>query len=266
MILKDKVIMVSGVGAGLGVKIAINAAKEGARVVGISCRTPSFLDQAEQMILAVAPECQVVKVKADLTSIEDGEAFAAAVLAVGGRIDALINSGRYSGDKQKSWDDNVLTTDFSDWDVQFNVNCVGFLKMSRAVLPQMRKQGGGAIVMVNTNAARAGGPGTVHGYAASKAALMNATQALARVVGPDNIRVNSIFPSWMWNEPVINSIKAHPEMGTLEEVYDMVAAGTALKRVMTDDEVSLSALFLASDYSVAMAGAMLDTNGGEWMP
>lgn len=266
MILKDKVVMVSGIGAGLGSKIAINAAREGSRVVGISCRTPSFLDDIEKRIHQVAPDCKVVKVKADLTSIQDGEAFAAAVTEEGGRIDALINSGRYSGDKQKSWDDNILTTDFSDWEIQFNVNCIGFLKMSRAVLPQMRKQGGGSIVMVNTNAARAGGPGTVHGYAASKAALMNASQALARVVGPDNIRVNSIFPSWMWNEPVIESIKAHPEMGTLDDVYKHVAAGTALKRVMTDDEVSLAALFLASDYSVSMAGAMLDTNGGEWMP
>lgn len=266
MILKDKVVMVSAIGAGLGSKIAINAARNGARVVGISCRTPATLDRVEGLIHEVAPDCQVVKAKADLTLEEEGKAFAAAVVAAGGRIDALINSGRYSDDKQKSWDDNILTTDFSDWEVQFSVNCIGFLKMSRAVLPQMREQGGGSIVMVNTNAARAGGPGTVHGYAASKAALMNASQALARVVGPDNIRVNSIFPSWMWNEPVIESIKEHPEMGTLDEVYAQVAEGTALKRVMTDDDVSLAALFLASDYSVSMTGAMLDTNGGEWMP
>jgi NAD(P)-dependent dehydrogenase (short-subunit alcohol dehydrogenase family) len=266
VILKDKVVMVSGIGRGLGIKIALNAAREGARVVGVSCRTPAMLDEAQARIREVAPGCRVIKVKADLTSIADGEAFAAAVTAEGGRIDALINSGRFSGDQQKSWDDNILTTDFSDWEPQFAVNCVGFLKMSRAVVPQMRKQGGGSIVMVNTNAARAGGPGTVHGYAASKAALMNASQALARVVGPDNIRVNSIFPSWMWNEPVIDSIKKHPEMGTLDQVYKAVAAGTALKRVMTDDEVSLAALFLASDYSVSMTGAMLDTNGGEWMP
>lgn len=266
MILKDKVVMVSGVGAGLGSKIAINAAKNGAKVVGIACRRMSVLDEIEASMLEAAPQCKVVKFTADLTSESDGEAFVEAVVAEGGRVDALINSGRYSGSGQKSWEDNILTTDFSEWLDQFNVNCIGFLKMSRAVLPQMRKQGGGSIVMVNTNAARAGGPGTVHGYAASKAALMNASQALARVVGPDNVRVNSIFPSWMWNQPVIDSIEAHPEMGTLDEVYKHVAEGTALKRVMTDDEVSLSALFLASDYSVAMTGAMLDTNGGEWMP
>lgn len=266
MILKDKVVMVSGVGAGLGSKIAINAAREGAKLVGISCRTVPFLDDLEHQIKEAAPSCRVVKVKGDLTSEADAQAFAQAVIAAGGRIDALINSGRYSGDKQKSWDDNILTTDFSDWVPQFEVNCIGFLKMARTVIPQMRKQGGGSIVMVNTNAARAGGPGTVHGYAASKAALMNASQALARVAGPDNIRVNSIFPSWMWNQPVIDSIKAHPEMGTLDDVYAHVAQGTALKRVMTDGEVSLAALFLASDYSVAMTGALLDTNGGEWMP
>lgn len=266
MILKDKVIMVSGIGAGLGSKIALTAAKEGAKLVGISCRTPAFLDKIEGQIRELAPKCKVVKKKADLTSEPDGQAFTAAVLEQADRIDALINSGRFSGTEQKSWEDNILTTDFSEWVPQFEVNCIGFLKMSRCVLPQMRKQGGGSIVMVNTNAARAGGPGTVHGYAASKAALMNATQALARVVGPDNIRVNSIFPSWMWNEPVIESIKQHPKMGTLDEVYKYVAEGTALKRVMTDDEVALVTMFLASDYSVAMTGAKLDTNGGEWMP
>src|SRR5271167_264626 len=95
MILKDKVVMVAGIGPGLGVKVAINAAREGARVVGISCRTPAFLDEAEERIHAVAPNCKVVKAKADLVSEPEGQAFAAAVAAAAGRIDALVNSGRY---------------------------------------------------------------------------------------------------------------------------------------------------------------------------
>jgi NAD(P)-dependent dehydrogenase (short-subunit alcohol dehydrogenase family) len=263
MILKDKVVMVAGIGPGLGVKVAINVAREGARVVGISCRTPAFLDEAEKRIHAVAPDCKVVKAKADLSSEPEGQAFAAAVVAAAGRIDALVNSGRYGG---KSWNDDVLTTDFEDWPYHFEVNTIGMLKMARAVVPQMRAQGGGSIVMINTNAAKTLAPGNVGGYAASKAALMNATRNFARAVGPFNIRVNSMHPSWMWNEPVIKSIEDNPQMGTLEDVYKQVAAGTALKRVMTDDEVSLAALFLASDYSVSMTGASLDTNGGEWMP
>lgn len=263
MILTDKVVMVAGIGPGLGVKIAINAAREGARVVGVSCRTPAMLDEAEQRIHAVAPGCRVVKAKADLTSEPEGQAFAAAVVAEAGRIDALVNSGRFGG---RSWNDEILTTDFEDWATHFEVNTIGMIKMARAVVPQMRSQGGGSIVMVNTNAAKTLAPGNVSGYGASKAALVNATRNLARAVGPDNIRINSIHPSWMWNEPVIQSIKDNPHMGTLEEVYAQVAKGTALKRVMTDDEVSLAALFLASDYSVSMTGASLDTNGGEWMP
>jgi NAD(P)-dependent dehydrogenase (short-subunit alcohol dehydrogenase family) len=263
MILKDKTVMVAGIGPGLGVKLAINAAREGARVVGISCRTPAMLDDAERRIRAVAPACDVVKVKADLCSFEDGEAFAGAVIARSGRIDALLNSGRYGG----TWNDDILTTDFKDWEVHFAVNTIGMLKMARAVIPQMKAQGGGSIVMINTNAAKTVGPGKVAGYGASKAALMNATRSLAKAVGPDNIRVNSIHPSWMWNEPVIKSLEAAESMmGSKEEVYKRVAEGTALKRVMTDDEVALAALFLASDYSVSMTGASLDTNGGEWMP
>lgn len=265
MILKDKVVMVAGIGPGLGVKVAINAAREGARAVGISCRTPSFLDEAEKRIHAVAPDCVVVKSKADLASEPEGDAFAQKVVDSAGRIDALVNSGRYGG---KNWADNILETNFDDWTYALEVNCMGMIKQARAVLPHMRKSGGGSIVMINTNSAKtlAPGNGNVCGYAMSKAALTNATRNLARAVGPDNIRVNSIYPSWMWNEPVIESIKNDPSMGTLDEVYAAVAAGTALKRVMTDDEVSLAALFLASDYSVSMTGCQLDTCGGEWMP
>jgi len=265
MILKDKVVMVAGIGPGLGFRTALNAAIEGASTVGISCRTPSYLDEAEAKILEAAPNCKVVKAKADLASEPEGEAFAAKVFEAAGRIDALINSGRYGG---KSWSDPILETNFDDWTYAVEVNCMGMIKQARAVLPYLRKNGGGSIVMINTNSAKAKAPGNsgVSGYAMSKAALTNATRNLAVAVGPDNIRVNSIYPSWMWNEPVIESIKADSSMGTLDEVYAMVAAGTALKRVMTDHEVSLAALFLASDYSAALTGAQLDTCGGEWMP
>src|SRR5271154_4372294 len=128
--------MVAGIGPGLGFKVALNAAREGARVVGISCRTPSFLDEAEKRIHAAAPECKIVKAKADLCSEPEGQAFAAKVADTAGRIDALINSGRYGG---KSWSDNILETDFDDWTYAVEVNCMGMIKQARAVLPHMRK-------------------------------------------------------------------------------------------------------------------------------
>lgn len=261
MLLEGKVVAVSGIGPGLGVKLAIHAGIEGARAVVISSRTPAALDDAERRVREAVPRCEVVKQVADICKAEDCADLAAAAERVGG-ADALVNNAFGHPDF-----DHVEDSDLDRWHLPFDVNVVGTLKVTQAFLPQMRRKGGGAIVMINTMGAKMTPIVAEASYCASKAALWSATRTLATEVGKDQIRVNGVHMGFMWGVPVQNYMAAHPEQfGSVEEGYAMVAATQAMRRIVTDDECARAALFLASDYSSAITGASLDANGGAFMP
>lgn len=105
-------------------------------------------------------------------------------------------------------------------------------------------------------------------YAASKGALKVLATYLARDLGPLGIRVNTLLPGAMWGEPVKDHIRrAAAERGVSEKaVADGIAAAIALRRIVSDDEVARAAMMLISDYASAVTGAMLDANGGEFLP
>jgi NAD(P)-dependent dehydrogenase (short-subunit alcohol dehydrogenase family) len=262
MLVKDKVIIVSGIGPGLGVKLAIHAAIEGAAGVVVCARSPNHLDDAEERIRATGAPCAVLKQVNDIRKEDQCRATAEAAFNRFGRIDALINNAVFHGPL-----DFAETADLDSWHEQYDTNVIGTLKMSRAVTPQFRKSGGGSIVMINTMGSRMVPIVAEAGYCTSKAALYHATKHLAREIGKANIRVNTVNPGWMWGEPVRNHLRSHPEeWGTEEEAYAKVAAQMALPRIATDDECARAALFLASDYSSAITGASLDVNAGNYMP
>ena len=260
MLLSGKVVIISGIGPGLGAKLAMHAAREGAKVV-IGGRSPDKLDPVEKSVRDEGGE--VLRATLDITKDEDCKAITRATVERFGRIDALINNAVYHG----PMGDHVLTSDFGFWGPQFDTNVTGTMRMSRAVVPQMEAQGGGAIVVINTMGSKMVPTEAEAGYCATKAALWNITKKLAMEVGPKQIRVNSFHPGWMWGEPVQNDLKSRPEAwGTLDEAYGRISAMFPLRRIATDDECARGALFLASDYASAMTGASLDANAGAYMP
>ena len=263
MLLKDKVVIVSGIGPGLGVKLAIEAAREGAKALAIGARSADKLDDAAQRIAEINPACKVLKQVTDITKPADCTAMVAAATQAFGRIDALINSAFFHGNM-----DYVSSANLDEWQEVINTNLIGTLRLTQAVLPQMKKQGGGAIVMINTMAARVPPPLGEAGYAASKAALANSLKYLAKEVGPDNIRANSIHMGWMWGAPVQGYFEwqAHEQKTTVDALKEKIARTIPLNRIPTDDECARAALFLASDYASAVTGAALDANGGAFMP
>ena len=263
MLLKDKIVIISGIGPGLGVKLAIEAAREGAAAVAIGARSADKLDDAERRIAAASKSCKVLKQVTDITDRAQCDALAAATVKAFGRIDALVNSAFFHGDM-----DYVSTANLDDWNAVLGTNLLGTLKLTQAVLPQMKSQGGGAIVMINTMAARQVPPLGEAGYAASKAALANSAKYLAKEVGKDNIRVNSIHMGWMWGAPVQGYMEwqAQEHKVPVESLKAQVAATIPLGRIPTDDECARAALFLVSDYASAVTGAALDANGGAYMP
>ena len=263
MLLKNKIVVVSGIGPGLGVKLAIEAAREGAAGIVAAARSMEKLEDAERRVHEVSPSCQVLKIITDIRDRAQCDALAAQAVAKFGRIDVLVNSAFEHGAM-----DHASTADLDAWQGPLQTNLLGTLRLTQAVLPQMKQQGAGAIVMINTMAARQVPPLGEAGYAASKGALATSVKYLAKELGPFGIRVNTVHMGWMWGAPVQGYVAWQAgELGVSQDsLKQQIAAGIPLGRIPTDDECARAALFLVSDYASAVTGAALDANGGAYMP
>lgn len=261
MLLRDKIVVVSGMGSGLGVQLAVLATQEGAQVA-VSSRTPSELERAESAVRELGAGARLLCVPTDITQPADCARFAARVVERFGRIDALINNAH-----APSVPGPIETANLEDWRPIFDVNLFGTLNLVQAVLPHMKQAGRGAIVNVNSQLIHK--PLAGHGgYAASKAALACATSYLAFECGRFGVRVNSVFLGWMWGPTVAGYFEGLArELGTsVESLKQSVAEGIALGVIPEDGECARSVLYLASDYASVVTGASLHVNGGEYLP
>jgi len=262
MLLKDKIVIVSGIGPGLGIELSTLCAKEGAAGVAVCARTASKLDEAEAAIRAEGLDTPVLKVPTDVSDRAQCDALVAKTVERFGRVDVLINSAYVPGQFTP-----VESADMDDWRKTMDVNLFGTMNLSQAVIPTMKKQGKGAMVMVNTMVTRK--PLAYQaGYGASKAALISATSHLALELGRYGIRVNSTFMGWMWGPPVETymQMEAKRNNTTVEAMRKAVARNIPLGDIPEDGDCAKAVIFLASDYACAVTGACLDVNGGEFMP
>jgi NAD(P)-dependent dehydrogenase (short-subunit alcohol dehydrogenase family) len=259
MLLKDRVVIITGVGPGMGRKLALQTAAEGAKVA-VSARSQGFVDEVVQEIEAAGGSA--IGVPTDVAEDADCDRLAARTLEAFGRIDGLVNSA-YRHKDFITFEDG----DLAEWQANMNVTHFGALRMVRAVLPAMKRQGGGAIVNVSTKSSvkMVAGEGD---YGTAKAAMNAATRQLATELGKYGIRVNVARMGWMWGVPVERALerRAAAQGITMEQIKASVAARIPLGRIPTDEECARTVIFLLSDYSSAMTGAALDVNGGEVMP
>lgn len=262
MLLKDKTIIISGIGPGMGIKLALRAAEYQAKAVVLAARTPAMLDEAEAAIREAGHGCDILKLPTDITQTAQCEALAKLTVEQFGRIDALINSAYAHG----TWGSSS-NSQMDDWRKTMEVNLFGSMNMTQAVVPQMKLQKSGSIVMVNTMATRR--PNQLEaGYAVSKGALKTAVQYLAEDLGPFGIRVNSTFNGWMWGAPVIQYFNREAErLGvSVESLVEQIAQQIPLREIPDDADCASAALYLASDYAKVITGAQLDVNGGHYLP
>ena len=259
MMLKDKVTIVSGIGPGLGKELALAAGREGAKVV-LAARTESYLREIEAETQKTGAKTLVVAT--DITQAGQCRRLADATVEHFGRIDCLLNSA-YTPGRLELFED----ADLDNWRNTMAVNCFGSLELTQAVVPQMKKQGGGSIVMVNTLVQKKPLP-YQGGYATSKGALTTAAKMLAKELGPHGIRVNSTFMGWMWGPPVENYLKyLAKERGVdLQTVIGEITQNIPIGVIPDDADCANAVIFLASDLAKAITGAGLDVNGGEFMP
>lgn len=260
MLLKDKVIVISGVGPGLGQALARIAASEGAKVV-LAARNVAFLEQVRDEI--VADGGTAIVAPCDVSDAEQCKSLAkTAADAFSGRIDGLVNSAYYHG----NWSD-VAGADEEDWARVFDVNCLGALRVTKACIPYLKN--GGAVVNVSTMATVrpfGGEHGMEMGYAAAKGGLNVLGKYMATDLGKQGIRVNTCRMGWMYGAPVQEFIDSEVAQGHSEaDIVGDITKDIPLGVIPPQEECAKAVLMLMSDYSKMVTGASLDINGGQWM-
>jgi NAD(P)-dependent dehydrogenase (short-subunit alcohol dehydrogenase family) len=250
MYLKDKVIVVTGAGRGLGRSIALAAAEAGATVVGGS-RTAADLDRLEADVAARGG--QFAGARLDVTDLGSVDAFVADAAGRFGRIDGLVNNTG-AGISADSLD---ITEEQFAHTFDFNTRSTFFCSQSAA--RRMVAQGGGAIVNISSNFAVAG-VGVRSVYCAAKAAVDSFTRSLAVEWAPLGVRVNAIAPGTMNTPGYERARRDAPQM------VESVIAATPSGRIAEPAEVAALAVFLLSDACAAMTGQVIAVDGGQSVP
>ncbi len=256
-LLEGKVALISGVGPGLGQSIAGKLAQAGAAVV-LAARTASHLAEVQARV-----ERQLggsaLAVPTDITDPAQCDRLARAAVDRFGRLDVVVHNAA-APDVGKPF----ASVDLEAWRRLMDVNLFGALQVTASAIPFLRDAGAGSIVFVNSMIVRRVLPNQ-GGYAASKAALLSAAHVLARELGPDRIRVNSVVPGWLWGPSVQHVLRRRAQdRGTsVEEEAAALRARIPLGEIPTDADAAHAVLFFASDLSCVVTGQSLDVNGGE---
>jgi 3-oxoacyl-[acyl-carrier protein] reductase len=260
---KGKVALVTGAGSqvGFGKATALLLAEEGCDTIAV---TDVNLEDAQKTAEAVKQlGCKSIAVKADITSHNEVDAMVKKVLDEYGRIDILCNVA--GGIIHK---DNVPIDeqDPSVWEKQLKLNLVGTMNVTKAVVPQMRKQKYGVIVNIGSGSTHQYQMG-VGTYAMSKYAIDLFTRQLAYVEGQAGIRVNCVAPG---PAPTNFGAILREDMPKLppEEMEKMRAAmlgNFPLGRMSTAVDIANATVLLASDVTSYVTGQVLHVSGGSVM-
>ncbi|MGH3205485.1 MAG: SDR family oxidoreductase [Streptosporangiaceae bacterium] len=256
MMLRDKVVVIAGVGPGLGRSIALASAREGADVV-LAARTAARLDEVAKEVAALGR--RGLAVPADVADAGAAEALAEAARAEFGRVDALV----YNALAMPPIKD-LTAVDLDAVREGFDANVVTALRLIR-LFTEALTASQGAVVMVNSMVVRFSqrrmGP-----YKLAKAALLAMAQSLATELGPRGIRVNSVAPGHIWGDSLkwYFGYLAHKRGVEIQDIYDETAAAIDLGRLPEPDEVADAVVFLASPLARAITGQCLDVNCGEY--
>ena len=249
--LNDKVAIVTGASRGLGKGIALALAAEGCRIVTCA-RGEDALKAAATEIEAHGVDVQALPL--DLTEAGTPQRLVDAALERFGRVDVLVNN--IGGNRRKPF---AETTD-EDWDAVLDLNLKAHIRCSRAVIPAMRANGGGAILFVSSIFGREAGGAGLSIYNTTKSALISVAKIMALELAADGIRVNSIapgsirFPGGSWDRRV----KADPE-----GMKAFVTQNLPIGRFGTAEEIGDVAAFLVSERASLVTGACLNVDGGQ---
>lgn len=245
MRLANKVALVTGAGSGFGVGIAERFAAEGAKVAVVDINGHA----AEQIANSIGPAA--LAVAADVAKADDVQAMVEMTLKAFGRLDIVVNNAGVTHRNQP-----MLEVSEAEFDRIFAVNVKAIYLAAQAVVPVMRRQGGGVILNTASTAGLRPRPGLTW-YNGSKGAAITLTKSMAVELAPDRIRVNALCP-------VIGDTGLTAEfMGQdTPELRAKFAASIPLGRFSRPSDIAAGALFLASDEAEFFTGVCLEVDGG----
>jgi NAD(P)-dependent dehydrogenase (short-subunit alcohol dehydrogenase family) len=243
--LDGKVAIVTGGAQGIGRAIAERLAKDGARIV------VADLKGAEE---AAASFDDGVGLTVDVASEDDVARMADETLARCGRVDILVNNaGLYAQLAMRPFEQIPV----DEWRQVMDVNVLSMFLTCRAVVPQMRAQGGGRIVNISSGTPFRGVPFVLH-YVTSKGAIVALTRALAKELGNDDILVNCVAPGFTMSA----GVQEHPEV--IEALRDVSIASRTIKRDMVPEDVVGAVAFLCGPESTFFTGQTMVIDGGQY--
>ena len=259
MRLRDEVVVIVGAGPGLGRRLAVRCAEEGADLV-LAARSRETLEATAARVRAAGR--RALAVPTDVAKPAEAKRLAERAIAEYGRIDVLVNAA-FPGTHRR----NVLDMDdayLERWRSCVETAAFGTLLACRYVAPHMVRAGRGSIVNVTSMSSRVCYAGRSD-YGAGKAAAHKLGQALADELGPHGVRVNAVAPGFIWSDVLRDWMEkvAAAEGVPYEQVLARNVGEMALRRIATEDEVANAILFLASDEASGITGATLDVNAGQ---
>jgi NAD(P)-dependent dehydrogenase (short-subunit alcohol dehydrogenase family) len=247
--LKGKVAAVTGAASGIGRGISFRLAEMGAFVAILD------IDEAKGRETAADIEARAgsaVFVKCDVRSTADCRRAVETIIERQGKIDVLCNCAGIAIRK------DIVDLTEDEWDLALDVTLKGIYLLSREVVPQMIRSGGGSIINIGSGWSLKGGPRAAS-YCAAKGGTVNLTRAMAIDHGKHHIRVNCVCPGDV-DTPLLHSECS--QLGEDTEAFMREAANRPLARVGTPEDIANAVLFLSSPMASWITGAALVVDGG----
>ncbi len=244
MLLKGRVVMVTGGARGIGAAISRVVAREGATVAVNYGRSR---EKAEAVVAEIEAAGGIAAAfEADVREEAAVQRMVEGVLTKYGRLDGIVNNA-IGGRQHGSLADSTL----ADYRNAFDFGCTAVLNTITAARPQMKAQGGGRIINIVTELWDMA-PAEWSVYMAGKGAMVGMSRSLACELGPENITVNMVAPGWMADEKV----------DTAAEGSRNFAKGIPMRRHGSADEIGNACVFFLSDLASYVTGAYLPVTGG----
>jgi NAD(P)-dependent dehydrogenase (short-subunit alcohol dehydrogenase family) len=259
MVLKDKVIIVTGGGRGIGKYIARRMCEQGAKVV-ICSRNERNLEKTRKDFEKQS-NLEALIVRADITLKDQVKTVIDKTLEKWGKIDGLVNNAGTGGMNPITWADD------GQWFAILETNLHGLYFMTKAVLGAMKKGENGRIINIASHLAKTSSP-CYTAYCTAEHAILGFTRSLAKEVAKDGITVNAICAGLIDTD--FAKKRTHEmadQLGLPQRDYTQnVINAVPIKRLIDPLEVGSLAVYLASDQAQAVTGQAIDINGGILVP